>query len=50
MSASDRPAGNGGESARSHPLLLVGFWLYVLVPLAWGVASTIQKAMALFGP
>lgn len=30
-------------------LLLVLFWLYVSVPLAWGVWSTLKKALALFG-
>lgn len=33
---------------KSNPLLLVVFWLYVGAPLAWGVWSTIKKAMALF--
>jgi len=33
----------------SHNLLLVAvFWLYVGIPLAWGVWSTLQKAMDLF--
>jgi len=27
---------------------LVIFWLYVGIPLAWGVLSTFQKALALF--
>jgi len=27
---------------------LLVFWLYVSIPLAWGVWSTIKKAMALF--
>jgi hypothetical protein len=35
-----------------HPvrdgLLLIVFWAYVSVPLAWGVYSTLVKAMALF--
>jgi hypothetical protein len=30
-------------------VLLITFWLYVAIPLLWGVASTIKKAMALFG-
>jgi len=29
-------------------LLLLLFWLYVTIPLAWGIWSTIQKALALF--
>lgn len=35
-------------SKSTHPLLLMLFWLYVALPLAWGVWSTIKKAMALF--
>lgn len=30
-------------------LWLVLFWLYVTLPLAWGVSETLKKAMALFG-
>lgn len=30
-------------------LWLILFWLYVALPLFWGVASTLKKAMALFG-
>lgn len=30
-------------------ILLMLFWLYVTLPLLWGVASTIKKASALFG-
>ncbi|MDD2738906.1 MAG: hypothetical protein PHR94_08220 [Methylomonas lenta] len=30
-------------------LWLVLFWLYVALPLLWGVMSTLKKAMALFG-
>ena len=36
------------ETSRSSPLLLIVFWLYVLIPLAWGVSNTIAKAMTLF--
>ncbi|HET7635361.1 MAG TPA: oxalate:formate antiporter [Burkholderiales bacterium] len=36
------------QSQASNPLLVVIFWLYVGIPLAWGVFSTFQKAMALF--
>ena len=32
----------------SSPVLMIVFWLYVLIPLAWGVSNTISKAMALF--
>ena len=33
---------------KSNPLFLVLFWLYVCIPLAWGVWSTLKKALALF--
>ncbi|MGZ4998921.1 MAG: MFS transporter small subunit [Methylomonas sp.] len=29
-------------------MLLLLFWLYVSIPLAWGVWSTVRKALALF--
>jgi hypothetical protein len=32
----------------TQPLLLLLFWLYVAIPLGWGVWSTVKKAMALF--
>ncbi|MGR8979826.1 MAG: MFS transporter small subunit [Gammaproteobacteria bacterium] len=36
-------------AAKPTPLiLLLLFWLYVAIPLAWGVWSTLQKAFALF--
>lgn len=31
-----------------HPALVAGFWMFVGIPLAWGVWSTLQKAAALF--
>ncbi|HEU6456322.1 MAG TPA: oxalate:formate antiporter [Roseateles sp.] len=31
-----------------NPALVTVFWLYVGIPLAVGVWSTLQKAMALF--
>lgn len=36
------------QSQPSSPLLVLVFWLYVGIPLAWGVFSTFHKAMALF--
>jgi hypothetical protein len=35
------------KTARSNPVVVALFWLYVSVPLVWGVLSTMQKAMAL---
>jgi len=29
-------------------VLMLLFWAYVLIPLAWGVLNTAKKAMALF--
>lgn len=40
---------NQKKPEMTSPLLLILFWLYVAIPLFWGVASTIRKAMALFG-
>ena len=36
------------EKQQNHALLLVLFWAYVLIPLAWGVFQTFKKALALF--
>ncbi|MEM5327358.1 oxalate:formate antiporter [Paraburkholderia sp. JHI2823] len=36
------------EKASNKPLMAI-FWLYVLVPLAWGVTNTLTQAMKLFG-
>lgn len=33
----------------SRILIAAVFWLYVLIPLSWGVWSTLQKALVLFG-
>ena len=35
-------------AAPANKLLLGVFWIYVLVPLAWGVFGTLSSAMALF--
>lgn len=32
----------------NSPLLTAMFWLYVGIPLSWGIWSTLRKAMALF--
>ena len=36
------------ESGKSSPVALALAWLAVGVPLAWGVAQTIVKSLALF--
>jgi len=33
----------------NHAVVLALAWLAVLIPLAWGVAQTMKKALALFG-
>jgi hypothetical protein len=34
---------------RTSPVALAVFWLYVLIPLAWGVINTLRQAVKLFG-
>ncbi|WP_020565038.1 MFS transporter small subunit [Methylosarcina fibrata] len=36
------------SAQRTHSVWLMLFWLYVAVPLGWGVWSTLKKALALF--
>lgn len=36
------------EGASSNKLLLLVFWAYVLIPLAWGVTNTLTQAVKLF--
>lgn len=37
------------QTVRStSPAKLAVFWLYVLIPLAWGVVNTLTQAMKLF--
>jgi hypothetical protein len=35
-------------AAPANKLLLGVFWIYVLVPLAWGVYNTLAQAVKLF--
>jgi len=44
----NQTAENAKPAGEKHVLMLVLFWAYVLIPLAWGVTQTIKKAMALF--
>jgi len=42
----------GGMMQTQKPtslFIVLLFWLYVAIPLLWGVASTVKKALALFG-
>ena len=36
------------DAAPSSKLLLGVFWIYVLIPLAWGVINTLLQATKLF--
>jgi hypothetical protein len=36
------------ETGKSSPIAIALAWLVVGLPLAWGVAQTIVKSMALF--
>lgn len=37
------------SKSKSTPLWqLIVFWIYVTIPLLWGVTATIKKAVALF--
>lgn len=45
MKTSHTLSSNGN---RTNPFIVALFWLCVGIPLAWGVSSTMQKAMALF--
>lgn len=36
------------RAGSGQTVLLILFWLYAGIPLAWGVYSTLKKAMALF--
>ena len=41
---------NPKETNKPTPLIrVIAFWLYVDIPLAWGVWSTVKKALALLG-
>lgn len=40
--------GGGAAAGASSPVVVVGFWILVGVPLVWGVSMTLQKAWVLF--
>jgi hypothetical protein len=42
---------NQAVNHHDHPTnkpMLVIFWLYVMIPLVWGVINTLQRALLLF--
>ena len=41
-------ANNSGTTAPRHIPTLIFSWIVVGVPLLWGVAQTIKRALALF--
>ncbi len=43
----ETPGGSAGTGG-GQKLLVALAWLYVGVPLAWGVAQTLEKCIALF--
>ncbi|MGA7811808.1 MFS transporter small subunit [Caballeronia sp.] len=47
MNAHTNPNHNA-DTAPTNKLLLGVFWIYVLVPLAWGVVNTLLQATKLF--
>jgi MFS family permease len=46
--AADASAASSAVSAPSSPVVVALFWLFVGIPLAWGVYVTLQKAFVLF--
>ncbi len=42
------PESSESHSPQSSPLLIAAAWLFVGLPLAWGVAQTVRTSMKLF--
>lgn len=40
---------NTHDAPQTNKAMLAVFWLYVLIPLAWGVYNTLAQALKLFG-
>lgn len=36
------------NSRKTSPFTILVFWAFVLIPLAWGILQTLEKAAALF--
>lgn len=43
-----KPVQSSAIGKTRERVLLALFWSYVLVPLAWGIKSTVEKALLLF--
>jgi F0F1-type ATP synthase assembly protein I len=39
---------NMENQSKTSPVALIVFWLYVLIPLGWGVLNTLRAAGKLF--
>lgn len=37
-----------GEHSTTSPVLIAAAWALVMIPLGWGLFSTLQKALLLF--
>jgi hypothetical protein len=48
MTASPQPPSSHSTASAGNTGLLIFSWLFVGLPLAWGVWQTITKALALF--
>jgi len=48
MSSNPRPNSPDDQPQGSSAGLLIFAWLFVGIPLAWGVTQTVIKSMALF--
>jgi hypothetical protein len=48
MTATPRPPETNASAGRGSLGLLIFSWLFVGLPLAWGVYQTLLKSMALF--
>jgi hypothetical protein len=48
MTASPRPPAHDAPASPGQAGLLIFSWLFVGLPLAWGVWQTLTKALALF--
>lgn len=44
----DKPDAHEGEHGTTSPVLIAAAWILVLIPLAWGLFSTLNKALLLF--
>ena len=48
MGAGSRANAPTGDTSTTSPIAIVGAWLFVGIPLAWGVSQVFIKSLALF--